>query len=102
MQGFHDRRAASSQTQGEAILLSNDAHHDAAHKNGAAGFELRQGTLMNLAWQAMPVCVPERTHMAQEPAWLLRREIEPALLHEQPQAVNHRLPRRAVRLSRLA
>jgi hypothetical protein len=83
-------------------LLANDTGHGAAHENGAAGFELRQDTLMHLAWQAMAMRVPERPYMTQEAALFLRREVEPAFLYERPQAVDHGLPRRAVRLGRLA
>src|SRR5262245_3143583 len=102
MQGLDKRRAAATEPQREAVLLANDVGHGAAHENGAAGFELRQHALMHLAWQAMAMRVPERPHMTQEATLFLRREIEPAFLDERPQAVDYRLPRRAVRLGRLA
>src|SRR5262245_51575168 len=57
---------------------------------------------MHFAWQAMAVRVPEGAHMSQEAALFLCREIEPAFLEKRPQAVDHCLPRRAVRLGRLA
>ena len=72
MQGFDNRGAAASQAQCKAIVLANDAGHGAAHENGAASFELGQDALMHLAWQAMAMRVPERTHMTQEAALFLR------------------------------
>src|SRR5262249_20596972 len=101
MQGLDNRGAPASHLQCEAVSLANDAGHSAAHKNGAAGVELRRDTLMHLGWQAMAMRVPEGAHMTQEAAWCLRREIEQTFLYERPQAVDHRLPRRAVRLCRL-
>src|SRR5262245_1255785 len=96
MQAFDNRGASASQAQCKAILRASEAGHGAAHENGAARFELGQNALVHLAWQAMAMRVPERTHMTQEAALFLSREIEPAFLHERPQAVDHRLPRRAV------
>src|SRR5262245_23184285 len=71
MHDFDGRGAAASEPQRKAILLANDAGHSAVHENGAAGFEFRQNALMQLAWQAMAMRVPERTHMTQEAALFL-------------------------------
>lgn len=57
---------------------------------------------MHIIRQTMAMRIPKRSNMTQEASLLLYWEILPEVLEQRPQAVEHRLPRRSVCISRFA
>ena len=76
--------------------------HASVQQQRTAVGELGLNTAMHFERKTMTMRVPEGTEVSQEPRLLLDGQVLPDVLERGSHAVDHRLPRRAMRFSRVA